>query len=117
MDDDELVRDSLRLALKQLNFRVLAAPSGTKAASLFTHNLRDVDLVITDLAMPLMQGAQLIRLLRRIKPTIRVLVMTGLGPDAAPERSQWPELGIVGLLPKPTTADELLRLVNQALAA
>jgi DNA-binding NarL/FixJ family response regulator len=76
---------------------------------------RDIQLVLTDLAMPGMDGAAVIHALQRWNRAVRILVVSGLGAGA--ETGQAIVAGVVGFLPKPYTVETLLATVRSVLDA
>lgn len=116
VDDEETILNALVDVLALHHFKVYAAPTGLKASSLFTHHARDIDVLVTDITMPLMNGLHLARLLRRFKPTLRVVITTGRGLESAPPQREWTQLGISAVVAKPYRPEEILAAINQALA-
>jgi hypothetical protein len=76
VDDDSLVLTSTSLLLEDLGHRVISAASGAQALELF-ENEHDIDLVITDMAMPQMSGAQLAQAIRVMNPEVPIILATG----------------------------------------
>jgi CheY-like chemotaxis protein len=107
VDDDSLVLDSATAMLEDLGHRVLAAASANEALRL-AGEFADIDLVISDHAMPKVTGAQLARTLRTRFPNLPIIIATGYTelPDDIP-------IGITRL-PKPFSQYELELAVNVA---
>lgn len=76
VDDDSLVLTSTGLLLEDLGHRVLSAVSGAQALELLGTE-QHIDLVITDMAMPRMNGAQLAKAIRTLKPDLPIILATG----------------------------------------
>lgn len=76
VDDDNLVLTSTSLLLEDLGHRVISATSGAQALQLFQGD-QSIDLVITDMAMPQMNGAQLADAIRLLKPQVPIILATG----------------------------------------
>jgi two-component system, cell cycle sensor histidine kinase and response regulator CckA len=110
VDDEELVLTMAQMVLSDSGYHVLTAPSGEKAIEMLARTTSQVDLLITDMVMPGMNGRELIERFRALSPKTRVLCSTGCSP------SQLPGLGH-SLLPKPFTSQELLRKVRSLLAS
>jgi CheY-like chemotaxis protein len=108
VDDEEAVRDYLRVLLEQAGYSVLALGDGQSALD-FLQRLR-VDAVLVDLMMPGVDGWEVTRIMRsdaRLR-TIPIIVFSAAG-DAAPP-------GVAATLLKPSTAEELLATVDRVLA-
>jgi two-component system, cell cycle sensor histidine kinase and response regulator CckA len=97
VDDDEAVRESSQELLVQLGYQVQVAASGTEALSLFQSSHQDFDLVILDLVMPDIHGSEVLSAMRKISPTIPVLLISGFSAMELEYPSD-------GYLPKPFTA-------------
>lgn len=76
VDDDSLVLTSTSLLLEDLGHRVISAASGAQALELFDSE-PEIDLVITDMVMPKMSGAQLAQAIRVIRPHLPIILATG----------------------------------------
>jgi CheY-like chemotaxis protein len=77
VEDEIAVRRMLREALSGAGFRVLEAGNGSEAIELWGSSVAEVDLVVTDVVMPLMNGLKLADELRRHRPDLNVLFMSG----------------------------------------
>lgn len=114
VDDEENIRQVLTDALTRHNYRVLTAADGAEAATLFGHNAADIRLVIADVDMPHVGGVMLTKLLRRLSPTVRIVLSSG----SATVTSGEPQTGLAeatAILVKPYTAARVLRVVHDAL--
>ncbi len=116
VDDDDAVRDVAVRALARAGYRVLAARSADAAIDLLARQ-DDVSarLVLTDVLMPGMNGAQLAERIERDRPEVRIAFMSGFSTDelassglGSPMRS---------LLNKPFTLPELTTFVDAAFLA
>ncbi|MBD9462299.1 PAS domain-containing sensor histidine kinase [Pseudomonas sp. Pdm06] len=108
VDDDSLVLTSTRLLIEDLGHRVLCAPSGAQALELYERN-PDIDLVITDMAMPQMDGAQLAKLLRDRQPTLPIILATGYAERLEGFATQLPRLI------KPFKQIDLMQIIGQTM--
>ena len=99
IDDDALVRAGIQVVLEGLGYRVLAADGGEAALEILRGGA-DVNALVTDYAMPGMNGAVLVCEARRLVPGLAVLVVTGYAskPDG---------IGHVAVLLKPFKPDDL----------
>jgi CheY-like chemotaxis protein len=115
VDDEATNRDVTHATLARYGYRVLAASSGTEAVSLFIPRSDEIRLLITDLHMPNLDGASLTRILQRIKPGLKVLVISGLSNDPVGSETEKPEQFANDYLPKPFKPESLLLKVHQLL--
>jgi two-component system cell cycle sensor histidine kinase/response regulator CckA len=114
VEDDEAVRKLSSLALEGRGYDVLAAQTGEQALeflSIIGPNI--IDLVVTDVVMPGMSGAQMIAKLSEVYPDVRVLYMSGYTEDATIHHGVLDQG--VEFLQKPFTPDGLARRVRQLL--
>src|SRR5262249_37544595 len=114
VDDEAAVRDIAKLTLEANGYRVLTAQDGARGIEEFARHLGEVHLVISDMDMPVMNGAARIRSLERLYPQGRIISTSGLAPvpKSLPAASRFR-----ATLPKPYTAEELLRTVHAVMHA
>lgn len=114
VDDEPPIREALVRTLTSNGYRAYTAEDGSDALALYFQRRKEINLVITDIAMAQMDGVALVRALRKLDPGVRVIVSSG---HFQKENMVVLEgLGVKTFLDKPYTAEKLLRSVNQALA-
>ena len=113
VDDEESIRMMTRRILEQFGYRVLIAPEGTEAVMLFAQHAAEINLVLTDLMMPLMDGTTLIRTLQRMAPALKIMTATGAAEVAQVAAVR--RLGVRTVLSKPYTPETLLQGVRAVL--
>jgi PAS domain S-box-containing protein len=111
IDDHDGVRLTTVTLLEELGYRVTALPDGVQAVELSDEELEAVDMLISDYAMPLMSGSEVIRKLRAKKSTLPAIIITGHA-DAI---SNVPES--VRVLNKPFTLTQLQEAIAAVEAA
>jgi CheY-like chemotaxis protein len=111
VDDESAIRAVTARLLERSGYRVVAAESGEEALVHFGEHGAAIDLVLTDLMMPGMDGAALLHALRALGATAPVIAVTGLSAGAGEEQVE----GAVAVLAKPYTASELLEAVARAI--
>jgi PAS domain S-box-containing protein len=79
VDDEEIIRDTGRIILESLGYRVTTATNGKEALEIFKNSEDGFDLVLSDLIMPEMRGTELYRELYRIRPDVKFILITGYG--------------------------------------
>jgi two-component system cell cycle sensor histidine kinase/response regulator CckA len=111
VEDSPAVRQMVCVMLTLTGYNCLEASDGAEALSLL-ERAGDVQLVLTDVLMPNMDGAELARHLSRIRPELRILFMSGYVEDSLVR-----SLGKASshFLAKPFTATTLMEKVRQAL--
>lgn len=114
-EDEAGVRDVAARFLARWGYRILTAESGASALALAEAEPGPIDLLLTDLVMPGMSGADLARALGARRAGLRVLFMSGYSHDVL-ERSP-PPGAAPPLLRKPFTEADLVRGVREALDA
>ena len=113
VEDDAAVRSLSIHALEAQGYNVLAAENGPQALELFGPMSAVIDLVVSDVVMPGMSGAQMVSRLREKHPAAKVLYMSGYTADASIHHGML-DAG-VEFLQKPFTPDGLTRRVRQVL--
>jgi len=111
VEDDPAVGESLRLLLKKKGFPILLAPNGKEALHLFRQET--VDLVITDLVMPKMDGIELLEAVKSLRPETEVIVISAQG--TIEKAVQAMKLGAFDFIEKPINPRVISLLVERAL--
>lgn len=114
IEDEAQVRLVTQQTLESYGYRVLVAEDGAEGVALFATHRQEVALVLTDMAMPVMDGPATIRALRRIEPEVLIITATGVGGNAEGTRSNHPG-EVDQVLCKPYTAYHLLHMVRNVL--
>lgn len=113
VDDEELIRQSVREMLIDSGYRVLVADDGEMALNMFVENNAKIDLVILDMIMPRMDGFKCLQAMREVNPHIKVIIESGFVADD--KMKQLEELGIQGIIIKPGTYQEINSVILNAL--
>lgn len=108
VDDEELMLTMAETILAEFGYRVLTAGSGQKAMTILSREDTKVDLIITDLVMPVMSGRELVERVRQLCPGTKTLCMSGYSVPADQQ-------GGTAHLQKPFTSRELLARVRQVI--
>src|SRR5450756_1065495 len=113
VEDEGSLRHMLREALQKAGYKVWEAANGAEALGQWGASIREIDLVVSDIVMPVMNGLRLAEELRSRRPEIKVVFMSGHSmelinnqslPDCAPD-----------LLQKPFVPQVLVRKVREIL--
>jgi CheY-like chemotaxis protein len=113
VEDEELVRGVTRAMLSTNGYRVLVAGSGEEAIGVCRSHAGAIDLVMTDLVMPGMNGRQTVEHLERLRPGVRVLFTSGYASDEIVRHGVLVEG--TEFIQKPFTAETLARKVREIL--
>jgi DNA-binding response OmpR family regulator len=113
VDDELSIRNMCATMLLRHGYRVLSAADGAEAITLFATRSKDIQLVITDLSMPNLDGASLAGVIRRLNPSVRIIAISGL---ANGEKGETPTQNFTDhFLHKPFRPEALLSLVHSVL--
>ena len=111
VDDEAVVLDSFRRILVLEGFNIDTVQTGPEALSLVRRN--DYDFVFTDLKMPDMDGVEVVKAVKHLRPDVDMVVITGYGTiETAVETMQ---SGACEYVQKPFSADELALFINKLL--
>lgn len=113
VDDEAAVRSVAQRTLERFGYRVMVAAHGAEAVSIYAQYRTDIKLVLTDMAMPIMDGPALIVALKAINPRVKIIGSSGLAANGAVARAVG--AGVHLFAPKPYTAETLLSLIQKAL--
>lgn len=113
VDDESTVLKVMTRSLEKSGYRVLAAEDGDQGYALYKHHQKDVRLVITDMAMPGMDGPALISALKKINPKVKIICTSGFGSSSG--KNSPSELGVHAILSKPCNSRVVLQAIQEAL--
>ena len=114
VEDEEAVRSFASRALSTRGYKVLEAASGVEALEVMDREKGKIDLVVSDVVMPEMDGPTLLRHLRERNPDIRIVFMSGYAEEAFRKNLSADENFV--FLPKPFTLKKLAETVKAAAA-
>ena len=109
VDDEEMVLAMSQMVLSSHGYRVLTAGSGAKGLEVLNQSQSPIDLLVTDMVMPKMNGRELIDKVRKLSPATRVVCATACSRTLHSESQ-------MDFLSKPYTSQQLLRKVKESLA-
>jgi hypothetical protein len=113
VDDESALRDVASSTLEAYRYRAVVAEDGARALEIYRERRDEIRLIVTDMMMPRVGGAELIREVRAIEPQARIIIMTGM---RIPDDIQVADIQSVdGVLQKPFTSEDLLRAVQDVL--
>ncbi|MCF8039107.1 MAG: response regulator [Desulfohalobiaceae bacterium] len=111
VEDEKNVANGLKLILDDAGYDVALALNGKKALDIFRGD--GIDLVVSDLRLPDIDGMEVIREIRNVEPKTRFIVITGY--PSLPTAIESGRLGVREYLRKPFTDDELIEAVHKGL--
>lgn len=115
VDDEQMVRDIAARVLRSHGYRVLEASNGAEALHVHSEWGDAIDLLLTDVVMPLMGGKELAQRLQQLRPEIKVLYMSGYTQNVILQQGALrPD---VTLITKPFTSSDLVKAVREVLTA
>ncbi len=113
VDDEANIRRVTEATLQEFGYRTITVPDGTAALAAFAQMGDEIDVLITDMAMPFMDGETLIRAIKKMGPDVLVVAMSGLFNNE--QTSALRNLNVDALLTKPFTAETLLTKLHEIL--
>ena len=114
VDDEASILSITSHALEMFGYEAITASNGAEALALFAQKRRKIAVVLTDMAMPVLDGAALIYALRKIDPQVKIIAASGL---KATVQSMEPfGLGAASFLAKPFTAETMLWAIHEVLS-
>jgi DNA-binding response OmpR family regulator len=112
IDDDELILMTVRNALEGEGIEVMTTADGPQGIGIFER--QKPDLVLLDIGLPSMNGLDVLRKIREIDPTARVIIMSGYASSESIASAM--ESGAWDFVEKPTPFPVLVRKIRDALA-
>ncbi len=115
IDDEASVRTITKQTLETFGYQVLTAADGADGVATYAQNVARIAVVLTDMMMPVMDGAATIRALMRINPHVQIIAASGLSTKGA--EAEAAGSGVRCFLPKPYNAETLLTSLRDLLNA
>ncbi len=113
VEDEELLLQMIQTILETYGYKVLTAKDGLEAIRIYEKKSNKIDLVLTDLGLPKLTGADEFIKLKEINKNVKVLIASGfLEPE---DKTKLEQLGIKGFLQKPYVIEELLLKIRKAI--
>jgi PAS domain S-box-containing protein len=113
VDDEQHILATLKEVLEKHGYRALVAENGEDAIRVFIEHAAIIQVVVTDVMMPVMGGLALINTLRVLKPALGVIATTGL--EQAEKKAEFAALGVSTILAKPFSPALLLKALDNIL--
>jgi PAS domain S-box-containing protein len=113
IDDEEAIRSTTRTILEAHGYRVVTAANGAEGVALYGEPPSEIAAVITDMAMPVMDGPTAIATLRSMNPEVVIIATSGLGTNGT--RATALKAGALYFIPKPFAITTLLQTLHEAL--
>ncbi len=114
VDDEEGIRNIARKTLEKFGYEVVTAANGAEAIAVFAQHKDRIRVVLTDMAMPVMDGPKLIGALRSMEPKVKIIGSSGLSTVEGIARATGTE--IEHFVPKPYTTEAILLKLRYVLS-
>ncbi len=112
VDDELSIQQITQASLESFGYKTLVASDGVEAVAIYAQHKDSIELVITDMVMPIMEGTVMLRIIEKLNPNIKAIISSGVIYNKSnPSASNC----IKAFLPKPYTAEELLKTVSNVL--
>ncbi|MBF2063961.1 MAG: response regulator [Calothrix sp. C42_A2020_038] len=110
IDDEDSIRDVTKTSLETYNYKAITASDGIEAIALYAEHRDQIEIVLTDMIMPVMDGLTTIRTLQKINPAVKIIAVSGL--LSSDKVNNATEIGVKAFLSKPYTAKQLLQTIG-----
>ncbi len=112
VDDEAIVRESIRDWLTDAGYQVATAESGEEALEMIEK--QDFSLIVVDLRLPGMHGINVLKEVKAKKPKIKSIVITAYPTDLSTAEAK--KLGVIDYMVKPVVPDQLERVIRETIA-
>jgi len=113
VDDEDIVRDTLKKVLKRLGYSVHACRNGREAVKFYKKSWQEIDLVLLDMIMPKMGGKEAFHAMKKINPAIKVFLISGY--SLSDQTRYLLDEGVLGFIQKPYSVGELSQRIAEEL--
>jgi len=110
VDDEDVFREMMKDVLAYLGYDVLASENGQEGIQVYKEHQEEIDLVILDMNMPVMDGKEMFRILKKINPNVRALLATGFALDG--EVQELMTEGVMGFIQKPFMIEDISKAID-----
>ena len=115
IDDEAGIRSVTSRTLAEFGYRAVTAADGAEGIATYAQQSEEIAVVLTDMMMPVMDGASAIRVLKKMNPDVKIVAVTGLSAQGT--EAEVAEAGVKHFLRKPYTAETMLKMLRDALLA
>lgn len=115
VDDEPTVLKVMSRSLEKSGYKVIAAADGEEGLAAFKRHRKEINLIISDMAMPGMDGPALVTAIRKIDTDVKILATSGLNTPSGTESLK--SLGVSGVLSKPCSSKTILQAIKDALGS
>lgn len=114
VDDESAIRQNTQCTLEAFGYRTLLAEDGPQALALYAQQGKEIAVVLTDMMMPMLDGASTIRALKAMNPAVITVATSGVGNESQTHAAT--QAGCHRFLAKPYSAASLLKILDEVLA-
>jgi CheY-like chemotaxis protein len=113
VDDEKAIRTIAQKVLENFGYRVVTAVNGAEAVSIYRERQPDIAVVITDMAMPVLDGSAAVIALKAINPRVKIIGMSGFHVPNGAAGAKNTDVDV--FIPKPYTTEILLNALHKVL--
>ncbi len=114
VDDEEMIRQTLRGMLESLNYKVIFANNGRSAINIYKSKKKEIDAILMDIQMPVMDGVEAADEILKINPAARIIFTSGYAESRSFEKLR--KMGYKLFLKKPYKITNLADIIQKALS-
>ncbi len=115
VDDEAQILKITKKILEKHGYKVITANDGKEAIALYLQHREEIKFVLMDMMMPVMDGQACIRELHKVNPEVKIIAASGL--TEKDKLTNVVDIHVRGFLPKPYTAEKLLKTIHEVLSA
>ncbi|WP_125177710.1 hybrid sensor histidine kinase/response regulator [Leptospira perolatii] len=113
VEDEEMLREMVRVLLEGKGYTVLMVPNGREAINKYGDHLSEIDLVLSDIGLPEISGDQLFYQMKKLQPKLKVILASGfIDPE---KKIEMIRAGVKDVLQKPYIPNEILKKIRSAI--
>lgn len=113
VDDESFIAKVTSMVLEKHGYKVFTAAEGTEALALYREHAKEIDLVLTDIMMPGMDGVKVAKALKAMAPRLKIIASTGQATET--RQAELRALGVNVIMSKPYEVEELLATLHEAI--
>lgn len=113
VEDEEMLRELAKMSLKGSGYRVMTASEGEEAIRIYKVHHNEIDLVLSDMGLPKLDGYSIFKELKKINPTVKFVLASGYIDPA--QKSEILKSGVKEFIQKPYAPNDMLKRIRNVL--
>ena len=113
VEDEEILLDLVKSSMEEKGYTVITANDGAEAVNIFSKKKESISLVLCDMGLPKLGGADVFKIMKELQPTVRIIFASGYFDPQV--KAEMMKQGPVDFVQKPYDPDEIIKLIREVI--